>query len=53
MGSGDALPHRNRLDAGKYLIVVKGPEELMRRATQVLQQFEPENIQGYGEPVSP
>ena len=26
VGSGDALPYRNRLDAGKYLVVVKGSE---------------------------
>ncbi len=51
VGSGDALPYRNRLDAGKYLIVVKGTEELTRQATRVLRQFEPENIQGYAEPT--
>jgi hypothetical protein len=51
VGSGDALPYRNRLNAGKYLIVVKGTEELTRRATRVLRQFEPENIQGYAEPT--
>ncbi|MBD2060007.1 hypothetical protein H6F88_29120 [Oculatella sp. FACHB-28] len=52
VGSGDALPYRNRLDAGKYLIVVKGTEELTRQATRILRQFEPENIQGYTEPTS-
>lgn len=51
VGSGDALPYRNRLNAGKYLIVVKGTEELTRRATRILRQFEPENIQGYAEPT--
>lgn len=50
LGSGDALPYRNRLNAGKYLVVVKGTEELTRQATRVLRQFEPENIQGYAEP---
>jgi len=49
-GGGDALPYRNRLKAGKYLIVVKGSETLTRRATNILRQFEPENIQGYAEP---
>lgn len=49
MGSGDALPYRNRLNEGKYLVVVKGTEELTRQATRVLRQFEPENIQGYTE----
>lgn len=52
VGSGDALPYRNRLNAGKYLIVVQGTEELIRQATRVLRQFEPENIQGYSDPMS-
>lgn len=50
-GSGDAIAYRNRLNAGKYLIVAKGTEELTNRATAILRQFEPENIQGYTEPA--
>lgn len=49
VGSGDALPYRNRLNEGKYLIIVKGTEDLTRQATGVLRQFQPENIQGYAE----
>lgn len=49
LGSGDALPYRNRLNAGKYLVVVQGSESLTRQATRVLRQFEPENIQGYAD----
>ncbi len=49
VGSGDALPYRNRLNAGKYLIVVTGSDDLTREATRVLRAFEPENIQGYTE----
>lgn len=52
VGSGDALAYRNRLNAGKYIIVFKGTEAQMKEATRVLRQFEPENIQGYTEPVS-
>jgi hypothetical protein len=51
-GSTDALPYRNRLNRGKYLIIVKGTEELTDQATQILWQFEPENLQGYTEPAS-
>lgn len=51
-GSGDALAYRNRLNAGKYLIVVKGSEADIRAATRVLRQFEPENLQGYTEPAT-
>lgn len=47
LGSGDALPYRNRLNAGKYLIVVKGSENLTRQATGILRGFNPENLQGY------
>lgn len=47
VGSGDALPYRNRLDEGKYLIVVQGAEDVLRKATPILRSYEPENIQGY------
>ncbi|RUR73167.1 hypothetical protein ACF3DV_05195 [Chlorogloeopsis fritschii PCC 9212] len=47
VGSGDALPYRNRLNEGKYLIVVQDSETLIRQATRILRQYEPENIQGY------
>lgn len=50
VGGGDALPYRNRLAAGKYLVVVQGTETLIRQATKILRQFEPENIQGYTVP---
>ncbi|MBE9071781.1 hypothetical protein IQ242_04040, partial [Microcystis sp. LEGE 08355] len=44
---GDALPYRNRLGAGKYIIVVQGSENLKNQATLILRQFNPENLQGY------
>ncbi len=46
-GSGDALSYRNRLDAGKYLVAVKGSATLVDRATPILRKFSPENLQGY------
>ncbi|WP_449420324.1 hypothetical protein [Phormidium nigroviride] len=48
--SGDALPYRNRLNAGKYLVVVNGNETLTRQATPILRQFDPENMQSYSDP---
>lgn len=48
-GSGDALPYRNRLNAGKYLIIVRGSESLTTQATRIIRQFEPENLQGYSQ----
>lgn len=50
VGGGDALPYRNRLNAGKYLVVVKGSELLTKKATPILRRFNPENIQGYSDP---
>lgn len=49
VGSGDALPYRNRLNAGKYLVVVQGSESVLRQATRILRSFEPENLQGYAD----
>ncbi|MGB3405129.1 MAG: hypothetical protein WBA77_20775 [Microcoleaceae cyanobacterium] len=50
IGGGDALPYRNRLKAGKYLVVVTGSESSTRQATRILRQFEPETLQGYQSP---
>ena len=49
-GGGDALIYRNRLNAGKYLIVVKGTAALIRQSTELIRPFEPEMMQGYVEP---
>ena len=49
VGSGDALPYRNRLDEGKYLVVIQGSESLKNKAAAILKPFNPENIQGYVE----
>ena len=50
LGSGDSLPYRNRLRAGKYLVVVKGSERITNKATLLLQRRRPENLQGYEAP---
>ena len=46
-GSGDALPYRNRLNAGKYLVIVQGDDKIKKEATTLLRQLNPENLQGY------
>lgn len=51
VGSGDALIYRNRLNAGKYVLVIKGTEQLTRQATSILRQYDPEKLQGYIEPI--
>ncbi len=50
IGSGDALSYRNRLNAGKYLLVVRGSDTDIRVATPIIRRFRPENIQGYQAP---
>jgi hypothetical protein len=47
VGGGDALSYRNSLSAGKFLVVVRGSEALIRQATPILRRFRPEAIQGY------
>lgn len=50
IGSGDALPYRNRLNAGKYIIIVQGSTSLKNKATEILRPLNPENLQGYTQP---
>ena len=49
-GGGDALPYRNRLSAGKYIIVVQGAPNITSQAGRILKQFDHESIQGYVDP---
>jgi hypothetical protein len=51
VGSGDALPYRNRLNEGKYLVVVQGSTPIKNQATAILNQFNPETLQGYTQPL--
>ena len=48
--SGDTIPIRNRLDEGKYLIIVQGTDQQVVRAHQIMRPLRPENIQGYVAP---
>jgi hypothetical protein len=50
-GSGDALPYRNRLSAGKYIVITQGAPNITNQATRILKQFEPESLQGYVDPT--
>jgi hypothetical protein len=52
VASGDALAYRNRLNSGKYLIILRGSDAEVELATRIIRQFEPENLQGYVEPVN-
>ncbi len=49
VGSGDALPYRNRLNQGKYIVVVQGSQIIKNKATEILQKCNPENLQGYSQ----
>lgn len=50
LGSGDALPYRNFVKAGKYLVVVSGNETRRQEATRILRPLKPEYLQGYTAP---
>ncbi len=50
LGAGDALKYRNRLNEGKYLLVVQGSEPMTRKATALLRPLNPESMQGYAAP---
>jgi hypothetical protein len=50
-GSGDVLPYRNRLNEGKYIVVVSGAPNITNQATRILRLFNPESIQGYVDPT--
>jgi len=45
VGSGDAIAYRNRLNAGKYLVMVQGTDSFVESAVKLLRQYEPENLQ--------
>ena len=45
--SGDALPYRNRLNAGKYLVVVEGGESVIKKSTTIMREYNLESLQGY------
>lgn len=47
--SGDSWLYRARLNAGKYLIIFQGTEELVNKATGILHSFEIEDISDYVE----
>lgn len=46
-GGGDAVPYRNRLNAGQYLLIVQGGDTLTRQASRVLGSLNPETIKTY------
>ncbi len=52
VGGGDDLPYRNRLDEGKYLVVVKGSSKIKGQAADILRELKPEDLQTYIEPDS-
>lgn len=47
LGTGDALTYRNRLSAGKYILVVRGSEGLIAQSSRIIRPFRPEDMQGY------
>jgi hypothetical protein len=44
-----SMTHRQRIDQGQYLVVVKGSETLIRRATKALLKYETLSLENYPE----
>ena len=53
VGGGDALPYRNRLAAGQYLVVMRDFNGVQtRRASDILRALDPEGVQAYVDPTA-
>lgn len=50
VGFSGSASYRNRLSAGKYLVVVKGSEAFISQASRTLRPMKPEDIEGYSDP---
>ncbi|MBE9077746.1 hypothetical protein IQ241_10630 [Romeria aff. gracilis LEGE 07310] len=49
---GDSLLSYQRcLEAGQYLIVVRGADELVTQAARIIGPFRPEELEGYSDPL--
>jgi hypothetical protein len=49
-GEGNNMPYHNRINQGKYLVVVKGAANLNNKATRILRKCNPESVQSYVDP---
>jgi hypothetical protein len=47
LGGGDSKPYRERLAAGKYLVVVTGNEQVLRKANPILIRCDPESLKDF------
>jgi hypothetical protein len=46
-GGTDDLPYRNRLNAGKYLVVVEAVDQFKANSITILESFNPESLENY------
>lgn len=46
----EVVPYRKLLKSGKYAVVVRGAPNITNRASRVLKQLNPENIQNFVDP---
>jgi hypothetical protein len=51
-GNQKEQSYRKQMKAGKYLVVVKGAPNLTNKANRILKQINPENLQGYVDPLT-
>lgn len=51
LSEDNALPYRNRLKEGKYLVIVSGTPNITNKASRILRQLSPESVQSYVDPT--
>jgi hypothetical protein len=50
--SGDSESYTDRVNQGKYLIVVRGSQLSIQQATRILRELKPENMESYIDPYT-
>jgi hypothetical protein len=45
--SGESISYRNRIEKGKYLLLVEGKEDMVLKAQEQLQELPPESLERY------
>jgi hypothetical protein len=51
IGNKDTVPYRDRVNAGKYLVLVNGAPNITNQATRILKDFKPEHLQNLIDPT--
>ncbi len=50
--NNESIPYHQRLETGKYLVVVEGSQVLRQQALKIIRQFNPEQVENYNDPYA-